>query len=75
MTVLKFAAYCGALVVFPAVLAGSLTFWLLEEIARRIEGRTMPGVVDEFESWYVGEHGPEVLVSRTNGTVAPRSVP
>jgi hypothetical protein len=48
---LRVAANVAALVVFPAVLVGSLTFAALEYASRRITDRRLPDVADEAESW------------------------
>lgn len=51
MNGLRFAATAAALVVFPAVLAGSLTFAALEWACHRTSQRRLPELADEAESW------------------------
>lgn len=51
MNAFRFAATAAAMVVFPAVLAGSLTFAALEYAARRLAARRLPDVADEAASW------------------------
>lgn len=51
MNGLRFAVTAAALVVFPAVLAGTLTFAALEWACRHNTQRRLPELADEAESW------------------------
>lgn len=52
MNALKFGLYVGAMVVFPAVFCGAVTFAILDHLARRRDWQKQwDNLVNEAETW------------------------
>ena len=52
MNALKFGAYVAAMVVFPAVLCGAVTFAVLDRVARHRDWQQQwDNLADEAASW------------------------
>ena len=52
MNALKFGAYAAAMVVFPAVFCGAITFAVIDHVVRRRDdARQWSELVNEAQSW------------------------